>query len=560
MSRKYRCAVYTRKSTEDGLEQDFNSLDAQRESCEAYIKSQRHEGWKLLPDKYDDGGISGGTLVRPALQRLLDEVRAGRVDTIVVYKVDRLTRALSDFARMVELFDAHDVSFVSVTQQFNTTTSMGRLTLNVLLSFAQFEREVTAERIRDKIAASKKRGMWMGGLVPLGYDSVDKKLVISETEAGTVRTLFQLYLELGNVRCVKEEADRLGLRTKLRALKNDRQTGGGHFTRGHLYRLLSNPVYIGQVTHKGEHYDGAQDAIVDRETWDAVQARLKLNASDRRHATNAKSPSLLTGLLQDESGNRLTPSHACKQGKRYRYYVSAPDEDGRTGADWRLPAAAVDSVVIDGVAGLLRDQVRLIKETGVPEARPDQIGSLFARAEEFAETLSEAGMAEKRTLLLKITNKIEIRLDRIRIELIASQLLDVLGQSDQREESEHMITIDMPVKLRRRGVEKKIIIASGNQRSADPDANLIKVVAQGRLWFGQLKSGEVRLAKEIAAKNSTDCANVTRTMQLAFLAPDIIEAILDGRQPPELTAFHLKRVRNLPLSWAEQRKVLGFAS
>ena len=560
MTRKYRCAIYTRKSTEDGLEQDFNSLDAQREACEAYIKSQKHEGWKLLRDHYDDGGISGGTMVRPALQRLLDEVRAGRVDIIVVYKVDRLTRALSDFAKMVELFDAHDVSFVSVTQQFNTTTSMGRLTLNVLLSFAQFEREVTAERIRDKIAASKKRGMWMGGLVPLGYDAIDKKLVINETEAGTVRTLFRLYLELGNVRRVKEEADRLGLRTKLRALKNDRQSGGGSFTRGHLYRLLSNPVYVGEVTHKGEHYDGAHDAIIDRETWDAVQAQLKLNASDRRNATNAKSPSLLTGLLQDENGNRLTPSHACKQGKRYRYYISAPDKDGRPGAKWRLPAAAVDSVVIEGVAGLLRDRLLLIKETGLPEARPDQIESLFARAEEFAETLSKAGMAEKRTLLLKITDKIELRLNRIRIELIASQLLDVLGQSDQSEVSEHMITIDMPVKLRRRGVEKKIIIASSNQPSANPDANLIKVVAQGRRWFQQLNSGEARMAKEIAAKNNTDCANVTRTMQLAFLAPDIIEAILEGRQPPELTAFHLKRVRNLPLSWAEQRKVLGFTS
>ena len=559
MSRKYRCAVYTRKSTEDGLEQDFNSLDAQRESCEAYIKSQQHEGWKLLPDHYDDGGISGGTMVRPALQRLLDEVRAGRVDIIVVYKVDRLTRALSDFVKMVDLFDAHDVSFVSVTQQFNTTTSMGRLTLNVLLSFAQFEREVTAERIRDKIAASKKRGMWMGGLVPLGYDAIDKKLVVNEEEVETIRTLFWLYLDLGNVRRVKEKADRLSLRTKLRALKNDRQSGGGSFTRGHLYQLLSNPVYIGEVSHKGKRYDGAHDAIIDRETWDAVQAQLKLNASDRRHATNAKSPCLLTGLLQDENGNRLTPSHACKQGKRYRYYISAPDEDGKPGADWRLPAKEIEATVINGIVDLMQNRLRLVRELGWPEARPEQIESLMENAEEFACTLSAAAMAEKRKLLLEIVIGVQVRLDRIRIEIVTGGLLEMLGHPDQSDATERIVTIEIPVKLRRRGVEKKIVITDRNRRLARPDANLIKAIAQGRLWFDQLKSGKVRMAKEIAARNRTDFGNVTRTMQLAFLAPDIVKAILEGRQPPELTAFRIKRIRNLPLSWAEQRKMLGFA-
>ena len=558
MSRKLRCAVYTRKSTEDGLEQDFNSLDAQREACEAYIKSQQHEGWRLLPDHYDDGGISGGTMVRPALQRLLDEIRAGRVDIIVVYKVDRLTRALSDFAKMVDLFDAHDVSFVSVTQQFNTTTSMGRLTLNVLLSFAQFEREVTAERIRDKIAASKKRGMWMGGPVPLGYDSVDKKLVINENEAETVRALFRLYLEKGNVRLMKRQADRRGLRSKLRNYKSGRQTGGECFTRGHLYRLLSNPVYIGEVLHKGECYEGAHDAIVDRENWDAVQAQLKRNAANRRTATNARSPSLLSGLLRDEDGGRLVPSHTCKMGKRYRYYVSAPDGNGFARAGWRLPAKEIEATVINGVIDLLQDRLRLMKELDLMDVAPDQIERLIREAENLGTGLLEAGRVEQRRIFLKIVSSIEVRPDRIRIQINTDELSQRLGQRRQDETSAGRMEIDLSVRLKRRGVEKKIVITDRNRRPARPDANLIRAVAQGRVWFEQLKSGEFETIREIARSHNTDGENVSRTIRLAFLAPDIVKAILEGRQPPELTAFHLKRVRTLPLSWDEQCKVLGF--
>ncbi|MCH7806949.1 MAG: recombinase family protein [Proteobacteria bacterium] len=558
MTRKLRCAIYTRKSTEDGLEQDFNSLDAQREACEAYIKSQQHEGWRLLPDHYDDGGISGGTMERPALQRLLDEVRAGRVDIIVVYKVDRLTRALSDFAKMVDLFDAHDVSFVSVTQQFNTTTSMGRLTLNVLLSFAQFEREVTAERIRDKIAASKKRGMWMGGPVPLGYDSVDKKLVINEAEAETVRALFRLYLEKGNVRLMKRQANRRGLRSKQRNYKSGKQTGGGRFTRGHLYRLLSNPVYIGEVIHKGECYEGVHKAIIDRENWDAVQAQLKRNAANRRAATNARSPSLLSGLLRDEDGGRLVPSHACKMGKRYRYYVSAPDNDGFAQAGWRLPAKEVEATVINGVVDLLQDRLRLMKELELTGPAPDQIEGLIRAAENLGTGLLEAGRVERREILLKIVGKIEVRPDRIRIQVNTDGLSQLLGQRKQDETFADRMEIDIPVRLKKRGVEKKIIITDRNRRPARPDTNLIRAVAQGRVWFEQLKSGEFETIREIARRNKTDGENVTRSIRLAFLAPDIVKAILEGRQPPELTAFHLKRVRTLPLSWDEQRKVLGF--
>src|ERR1700739_1669006 len=307
---RQRCATYTRKSSEEGLVQEFNSLAAQREACEAYIRSQQHEGWLLARHRYDDGGFSGGNLERPALQGLLADIRAGRIDIVVVYKVDRLTRSLADFARLVELFDAQGVSFVSVTQQFNTTSSMGRLTLNVLLSFAQFEREVTGERIRDKIAASKKKGMWMGGIVPLGYDASERTLVINPAEAETVRCIFTLYRELGCVRRVKEEADRLGLSTKRSTMASGTERGGKLFSRGHLYRLLSNPIYIGQIAHKGELYPGQHPALIDAETWTAVRDQLGTNATNRRGQAHATEPSLLAGVLVDAQGERLTPSHA----------------------------------------------------------------------------------------------------------------------------------------------------------------------------------------------------------------------------------------------------------
>src|SRR5713101_3820451 len=295
-SRK-RCAIYTRKSSEEGLEQEFNSLEAQSEACVAYIRSQRHEGWVLARTRYDDGGFSGGNMERPALQRLLADIQGGRIDIIIVYKVDRLTRSLADFARLVEIFDAQGVSFVSVTQQFNTTSSMGRLTLNVLLSFAQFEREVTGERIRDKIAASKKKGMWMGGNVLLGYNASERTLVINPAEAETVRCIFAFYRELGSVRRVKDEADRLGLRTKRRTTANGTERGGKPFSRGHLYRLLSNPIYIGQIAHKGQLYPAQHPALIDAETWTAMRDRLAANATNHRRKTDAAEPSLLAGVL-----------------------------------------------------------------------------------------------------------------------------------------------------------------------------------------------------------------------------------------------------------------------
>jgi site-specific DNA recombinase len=316
--RAVRRAIYTRKSSEEGLEQDFNSLHAQREACEAYIKSQKHEGWACLPASYDDGGISGATLDRPALQQLLADIQAGRIDVIVVYKVDRLTRSLADFAKIVEVFDAKGVSFVSVTQQFNTTTSMGRLTLNVLLSFAQFEREVTGERIRDKIAASKKKGMWMGGNPPLGYEAKDRTLVVVESEAQTVRHIFERYVVLGSVRLLKQELDAQGVVSKAWVSTSGRPWGGRSLARGALYLMLQNRIYLGEIVHKDQHYPGEHRPIVNRALWDQAQALLAGNAVDRKIGGGSKSPSLLAGLIFDGDGHRMTPSHAVKAGKRCR--------------------------------------------------------------------------------------------------------------------------------------------------------------------------------------------------------------------------------------------------
>ena len=353
-----RCAIYTRVSTDQGLEQDFNSLDAQYEASQAYIRSQAHAGWTLLRAKYDDGGFSGGNTERPALQQLLSDVRSGKVDVIVVYKVDRLTRSLADFAKLVELFDQHNVSFVSVTQQFNTTTSMGRLTLNVLLSFAQFEREVTSERIRDKIAASKRKGLWVGGMAPLGYDTKNRKISVNEAEAETVRTIFRSYLKLGSLGLLMAELRRQGIVTKVRTLKAGETVGGIPFTRGPLAHLLRNRFYIGEVKFKGEVLPGEQPSIVDRQLFEAVQA--KLNAQVNNHKTaRLKSEALLAGRIFDDRGHRMTPSHARKRGIKYRYYIStalvqgAPEQAGTVS---RVPAGEIEALVAKSVRSHLGDQ------------------------------------------------------------------------------------------------------------------------------------------------------------------------------------------------------------
>src|ERR1700746_3803267 len=346
-----RCAIYTRKSTEHNLDLEFNSLDAQREACEAYIKSQAHEGWRLNPVRYDDGGFSGASLDRPALQKLLADVRAGEITIVVVYKVDRLTRSLADFAKLVELFDEHGVSFVSITQAFNTTSSMGRLTLNVLLSFAQFEREVIGERVRDKIAASKRKGLWVGGPVPLGYRCIDKKLEIVPEEAEAVRTIFALYLELGSMGALLAELDRRGIRTKVNGRRDGRRTGGIRFGVGPLAHLLKNRFYIGEVTYRGEVYRGEHEPILSRDLFEAVQEKLAANAVDRQVRLRG-SAALFAGRVFDDRGNRMSPAHANKKGARYRYYVShalLQNRKAEAGSVARVPAPEIESLVCDGV-------------------------------------------------------------------------------------------------------------------------------------------------------------------------------------------------------------------
>ncbi|HEX3524684.1 MAG TPA: recombinase family protein, partial [Stellaceae bacterium] len=422
---RQRCAIYTRKSSEEGLEQEFNSLAAQCEACEAFIRSQRNEGWVLAKTRYDDGGFSGGNVERPALQHLIADIRAGRIDIVVVYKVDRLTRSLADFARLVELFDAEGVSFVSVTQQFNTTSSMGRLTLNVLLSFAQFEREVTGERIRDKIAASKKKGMWMGGNVPLGYDAEERTLVINPAEAETVRRIFALYRELGCVRRVKEEADRLGLRTKSRITANGTERGGRPFSRGHLYTLLSNQIYTGQIAHKGELYPGQHPALIDDESWSTVRDKLAANASDHRRKAKAAEPSLLAGLLIDARGERLTPSHAVKKGRRYRYYVSAAlitDAGTDRAQSWRLAASEIDEVVIRILADALTSPASLVEQFGAAGMPSDQIRKLLSRAARIAAALG-GSPGERTKLVHELVEKIIVDEKTIIIKLRRGLLL-----------------------------------------------------------------------------------------------------------------------------------------
>jgi site-specific DNA recombinase len=573
-ARRIRCAIYTRKSSEEGLEQEFNSLDAQREACEAFILSQKHEGWSVLPQVYDDGGFSGGTMDRPALKRLLADIASGQIDCVVVYKVDRLTRALSDFARMVEVFDRENVSFVSVTQQFNTTTSMGRLTLNVLLSFAQFEREVTGERIRDKISASKKKGMWMGGFVPIGYEAKDRTLIINEAEAETVRTIFRLYLELKSVDALKEELDRRGLRTKARPDRGERMQGGLPFGRGHLYRILSNPLYRGQISHKGQVYPGQHEAIIDGETWEEVQAALAQNSHRHLVKAHSKNPSLLAGLLLTAEGESLVSTHANKQGRRYRYYVSASGlkprrrdrAEGNEGSAregtptcpgplWRLPASEVEGVVIRILTGLLTDPHWLLDHVASEEMTLNERQAMLARAGELARQLEGMDAIARRAVVLAIVDAITVGEGEIAIRLRPHAIAN--GGSNEANggsgESASVLVRRSAV-LRRRGIETRLII-EGEEAGPEPDPALIKALAQAHRWWGDLVEQRYGTMRALARAYDTDERYVARILCLAFLSPDLTCAILDGTQPPELTLHALLKKQEIPLAWNEQKEL-----
>ncbi len=558
MKNKVRCAIYTRKSTQEGLDQDFNSLDAQREACAAYIQSQKHEGWVLLPQRYDDGGLSGGSLERDGLQRLLHNMDEGLVDRIVVYKIDRLTRSLADFAKLVERLDAADASIVSVTQAFNTATSMGRLTLNVLLSFAQFEREVTAERIRDKIAASKRKGLWMGGNPPLGYAPDGRTLKIVEEEAATVRTLFELYQKHGSVVAVKREADRMGLRNKARRSRpnkvrtdddghNEGRDGGRPFGRGPLYYLLTNPVYAGRIRHHATIHDGQHQAIIAPQTFDAVQAQLMQDAARRRGQSNGTTnQSVLAGRLFDETGDRLTPSHSKKKGQRYRYYISrrliAGSDNGAkpdTGA-WRLPAKQLEDQIGNAVLAHLQDHlaVDLLRDANADDI--SRIGTALREA-----SSADAGG----TAIHGCIGRATIRPGELGIALDHEATATFLDLSADALNAD-ALDFTVPFQFRKRGVETRLVIGGADTRAID--ATLLRNIARAHRFYGLIKRGETFEA--ICASENVSRHRMMQIIDLAFLAPDIVRAIALGDQPLRLTTKWLEK-NPMPTDWQAQRAI-----
>jgi DNA invertase Pin-like site-specific DNA recombinase len=558
-----RCAVYTRKSSEEGLEQEFNSLQAQREACEAFINSQRHEGWVCLPKAYDDGGFSGATMDRPALQQLLAEIAAGRVDIVVVYKIDRLTRSLADFAKIVEILDTKGASFVSVTQQFNTTTSMGRLTLNVLLSFAQFEREVIGERIRDKIAASKKKGMWMGGVPPLGYQVQDRKLVIVDSEAEIVRSIFRRYAELGSVRLLKDELDACGVKSRSRTSASGRLWGSKPFSRGTLYLTLQNRIYRGEIVHKGQSHPGEHMPIIDQPLWDAVQAQLASNAAERNSGARNRQPSLLAGMLFDGDGNRMTPSHAVKQGTRYRYYVSRPliTRDHTEGsAGLRIPAGEIERLVTSRVRQWFIDPGSVYKAIRLPDPSAQQ--RLVARAAVIGKSWPELPGTRQRAFLAALIERIDIGTNQIDIHFRPTRLnalLDVAATPLSSVTDGETQILSVPVRLHRSAREIMLIDGADPFATVKPDARLIKLLVRARRFNAALVDGDGVPFAALAEREGVSPSYFTRLVRLNYLAPDITHAILDGRQPRDLTAAKLLAHSRLPLGWPEQRMALGFA-
>ncbi|MDN5929284.1 MAG: recombinase family protein [Hyphomicrobiales bacterium] len=595
MSGKSRlhCAIYTRKSTEDGLEQEFNSLDAQREACAAFITSQVGLGWKLVPEHYDDGGISGGTMERPALQCLLADIAEGKVDVVVVYKIDRLTRSLIDFARIVEIFDRHDVSFVSVTQQFNTTTSMGRLTLNVLLSFAQFEREVTAERIRDKIAASKKKGMWMGGTVPLGYRVENRKLVIDKIAASAVRNLFKRYLQLGSVPTLARELNDYSgtdgtIASLLRADSGQgRRRPASRIGKGKLYYMLSNPIYAGRIRHGSAIYAGEHQAIIDDGTFEAVQKRLAEQSPRPRGVPVQRDIHLLNGLLFDETGDRLSPIHASKADKRYRYYISSRlKENGSERKDgWRVPAAEIEAIVLQQLTTLLADKVRLaswIDRAG--QSARIEVG--LDEAVRMSDRLKTCPWSSPnlRELIYAMVQRIDVAKGRIRIKIDTASSVGWLmgsvtaadnnaavsphaGQASCVSRAEKaravrtsngsdLYVIELPLSIRQRGVERRLVIYGQTASLRRPDRPLIETLARAHAYLKALTDGQGLTRKDVAEQFGVHPEDVSRLLPLAFLSPRIVEAILTGQQPADLSVRHLARGIDLPISWAEQGRLL----
>jgi site-specific DNA recombinase len=552
-----RCAVYTRKSTEDGLEQEFNSLDAQYEACAAYALSQRHEGWIVVPERYDDGGFSGGSMQRPGLKRLLADVAAGKVDVILVYKIDRLTRSLADFAKIVEVLDSAGASFVSITQSFNTTTSMGRLTLNMLLSFAQFEREVTGERIRDKIAASKRKGMWMGGPVPMGYEVDARKLVVNETEAELVRHIYQRYLEMSSVVELADELNRQGHRTKVQKRASGPHRGGCIFRRGTLYHLLSNRIYLGQMVHKGEYFAGEHPAIIPADLWDAVQEKLKANASGTSRRLRSQQPSLLVGLVFDGEGRSMTPSHATKPGKRYRYYVTRPDQLDDAPA-WRVSAHDLERLVCERLSDLLTDQQFLCDLAEGNTA--DAIQQVLARADLMAATMRSGSAREQAGLLPAMITRIDLHEAGIDVTVDKSLLGSSLGLEAAADTANLQLILTLPATKVRRGHQLRLVIPGPQTISIDQasrDDRLVALVAEAYQARQLILASPDQSVAAIATSQGRCRTRLGKLAAIGCLAPDIVTAIVEGRQPVSLTARTLQDI-DLPHAWADQRALLGF--
>jgi len=552
-----RCAVYTRKSSEEGLEQHYNSLHAQREACEAFITSQAGEGWRLIKAAYDDGGFSGGTMERPALQQLLASIRESLIDVVVVYKVDRLTRSLADFAKMVELFEAQGVSFVAVTQQFNTTTSMGRLTLNVLLSFAQFEREVIGERIRDKVAASKRKGIWMGGSLPTGYDVRDGRLVINEREAQTVRHIFERYLELGSVRILRKDLAVRGIVSGTKLSKDGNARGGKPFSRGALYYLLSNPTYLGEIRHKSARHPGQHEAIIGRELWERIQQRLR--SQPTRQGEGCKTGtrlSPLAGKLFDESGEPLYAEGAAKGRRRYRYYVSKSlvRGDSKEGAEsgWRVPAPEIERSVSAAAQRMLGDRASIalaLEELGIDANR---LPSVLGAAELAIERLKSE--TDLNSALRELVQRVALSGDGIRISLKLRGAVDSPGH--EQTMTQPSITGFIPMQMKRRGVEMRMVLAGGSA-PARVDLPLLRAVSRARKWAEDLISGKVQSVEELARREQIDGRSMRRLIPLGFLAPTVVNRIAEGCQPVGLTVKALTRRIDLPLLWGAQEQSLG---
>ncbi len=525
-----RCAIYTRVSTEHGLDQEFNSLDAQYDAASAYIKSQAHAGWTLIRSRYDDGGYSGGSTDRPDLQKLLDDIRARKIDVIVVYKVDRLTRSLADFAKLIELFDAHGISFVSVTQQFNTTTSMGRLTLNVLLSFAQFEREVTSERIRDKIGASKRKGLWVGGTLPFGYELKDGKIAIVEEEAELVRLIFRRYLELGSVNELVRDLQERKIRTRIKRLATGATRGGIPFGRGALYYLLSNHFYIGEVKYKNEILPGEQPPIMDRALFDAVRQKSLAQWSHRTVVRN-KSEHLLAGLLFDDAGHRMVATHATKAGVRYRYYVSTPCQHGEAktasaGSVSRVPATDIEDTV-----------VKFLKE--------------YLAANQGKSATDTLSLGD-RGAVADLVAGIVVHKDRLIIRL--------KSDADETWESLDDQSLTIPWKKPPSKRSRQILLPHNTSRSdVRPEqferrARLVSAIARGRRWLDDVVSGRVTTVAQLCAREKCSVRQVNMTISLAFLAPNLVKAAVEGRLP---RGIGVERLRDPLTEWSRQFEVLG---